>query len=211
MSSSGDFPAQRAQIQAQIEALETEVKERRDRLVELRRRLARGEVENYQLRDADGPVRLSELFEDRDDLLVIHNMGSSCRYCTLWADGLDGMLPHLEDRTAIALVSPDTPETQQKFAAGRGWSFRTVSDAEGRFTDEMGFIQEWEGEMGQWPGFSTFHKDSAGTIHHIASDSFGPGDVYCGLWNLFDHLESGVDGWEPKHHYERAGAAVTLS
>lgn len=36
----------------------------------------------------NGSTMLSALFGERDELIVIHNMGSKCAYCTLWADGL---------------------------------------------------------------------------------------------------------------------------
>ena len=41
-------------------------------------------------------MRLSEPFAGHGRLLAIHNMGQRCRDCTLWADGVNGFLPHLE-------------------------------------------------------------------------------------------------------------------
>src|SRR5882724_11094299 len=35
-------------------------------------------VEDYEFATPDGTVRLSKLFGRKDDLIVIHNMGSSC-------------------------------------------------------------------------------------------------------------------------------------
>ena len=35
-------------------------------------------------------VSLLELFGDKDELIVIHNMGKSCSHCSLWADGFMG-------------------------------------------------------------------------------------------------------------------------
>ena len=49
-----------------------------------------------RLRTLAGETTLLDLFGDRDTLLAIHNMGQGCRYCTLWADGFNGLLPHLE-------------------------------------------------------------------------------------------------------------------
>ena len=43
-------------------------------------------------------------------------MGRGCSYCTLWADGFNGLRHHFEDRAAFVVVSPDTPEQQK--AAG---------------------------------------------------------------------------------------------
>jgi predicted dithiol-disulfide oxidoreductase (DUF899 family) len=45
-------------------------------------------VKDYTFRRAGGgSVRLSELFGDKADLFVIHNMGQSCPYCTLGRTG----------------------------------------------------------------------------------------------------------------------------
>ena len=51
------------------------------------------------------------------------------------------------------------------------------------------------------PGVSTFRKNADGTIDRIAKDFFGPGDLYCGVWHLFDLLADGVDGWEAQLEY----------
>ena len=37
------------------------------------------EVADYEFQCPDGKVPLSALFGDHDDLMVVHNMGSSCR------------------------------------------------------------------------------------------------------------------------------------
>src|SRR6516162_6332847 len=39
-------------------------------------------------------------FWRQEYLFVIHNMGAGCRNCTLWADGFNGMLRHIENRAA---------------------------------------------------------------------------------------------------------------
>src|SRR5262249_45707772 len=67
-------------------------------------------VKDYTFQSAGGgSVRLSELFGDKADLFVIHNMGQSCPYCTLWADGFNGAYAHLSNRAALVLSSPDSP------------------------------------------------------------------------------------------------------
>src|SRR5262249_60427720 len=73
------------------------------------------EVMDYTFATRDGPVRLSQLFGDKASLFVIHNMGASCPYCTLWADGFNGVLPHIENRAAFVVASPDDPQAQEKF------------------------------------------------------------------------------------------------
>jgi predicted dithiol-disulfide oxidoreductase (DUF899 family) len=68
--------------------------EYRHRIAELRRQMREvraaaepEEVPDYVFRNSAGSVRLSELFGEKPDLIVIHNMGTSCPNCTLWADG----------------------------------------------------------------------------------------------------------------------------
>src|SRR5712671_3467501 len=64
------------------------------------------EVRDYELSTPNGIVRLSELLGDQRDLIVIHNMGVSCAYCTLWADGYNGIYDHLAARAAFVVSSP---------------------------------------------------------------------------------------------------------
>lgn len=178
-------------------ALYEELKEIRRKMVELGRSSARGEVEDYELGTVDGPVRLSSLFGDSDDLIVIQNMGRRCPYCTLWADGLEGLRAHLESRAGVALCSPDSPEDQRAFAESRGWGFRMVSSAGGSFKKDLGFESEDGSVM---PGVTVFRREGD-TIRHVATDYFGPGDVYCGAWHLFDLLEGGPGDWQPRLEY----------
>lgn len=155
-------------------------------------------VKDYDLRRPDGTsVRLSDLFEGRDELLVVHNMGRRCVYCTLWADGFVGLAGHLANRAAFVLSSPDEPAVLREFPSSRGWPFACVSTAGSTFTRDMGF------EVGQgdfWPGVSAFRKTATG-IERTARDFFGPGDAYCGLWHLLELLPRGVNSWEPKYTY----------
>ncbi|MCH8274605.1 MAG: DUF899 family protein [Armatimonadetes bacterium] len=182
-----------------VAELEQELSELKKRLAEARRNAPRREVKEYTFAARNGQtVSLSELFGDRDDLLVIHNMGRSCPYCTLWADGFIGLAHHIENRAAFAMVSPDSPETQAEFAAGRGWKFRMVSDEEKAFTDDMGYLKD--GTHFQ-PGVSAFHKDENGKILRTGTTWFGPGDDFCSVWAFLDLLAEGANGWEPKYSY----------
>ena len=135
------------------------------------------------------------------DTQFIHNMGSRCPYCTLWADGFNGVVDHLEDRAAFVVVSPDVPEVQAEFAASRNWTFRMASDGSSGFTQAMGFTQEQEGRTYYQPGCSTFRKQDDGTIVRIAQAGFGPGDVYCAPWHLFSLLADSSGDWSPKFSY----------
>lgn len=188
----------------EIERLATALSDARNKLVQALRQ--RGGVfnPNYVFSEGDRQnVSLHDIFLDRSDLLVIHNMGRRCRYCTLWADGINGILRHLESRTAVVLVSPDPPTIQRLFAQERGWNIRMVQDAKGTFTEDLKFSSIENGERYLLPGVSSFHRQPDGSIIHVASDTFGPGDVYMPLFPLFELLLDGQAGWQPQYSYMR--------
>lgn len=184
-----------------------QINEARRRILEIRediRALQAGiepaEVEDYRFATSAGPVHLSELFGDHDDLFVIHNMGAGCVYCTLWADGFNGVIDHLESRAAFVVSSPDAPDAQREFAEGRGWRFRMVSHGETTFADDMGYFTAAGDYPGYHPGVSVFRKDGDRVLR-VSDTSFGPDDDFCAVWHLFNLLPQGADGWEPKYNY----------
>lgn len=184
-------------IDREIEALEKEVEAAKQRLSEARHRRPQEAVRDYTFQNPDGSeVRLSELFGDKDDLIVVHNMGAGCSSCTMWADGFSGLSPHLMDRAAFVVCSPDRPEVQKRFAERRNWSFRMVSAYDTSFFQDMGF---WG--KGPWPGVSTFRRQADGSIVRIAKAVFDDGDDFCAVWPLMDMLEGGAKGWAPKFTY----------
>lgn len=171
----------------------------RKRIAELRTSMPAEEVKNYALKTGDGEaVKLYDLFGDKNDLILIHNMGKSCPYCVLWADGFNGVYQHLENRAGFALVSPDAPDVVKAFADSRGWKFRTLSNDGGEFTGDMGY-QDDKGNP--HPGISTFHRDSDGKVTRVAHSPFGPGDDFCAVWHMFDMLKDGTNKWAPKYEY----------
>lgn len=182
----------------EVAELEAQIADLRKQLAAARRAVAAHPVDDYVLQSGRSAVRLSELFGDRSELLVVHNMGRSCPYCTLWADGFAGVAPHLESRCAFVIASPDEPAEQAKFAADRGWPFRMVSYGDGTFAEDMGVhpsADVW------WPAVSAFHRADDGTITRTGFAVFGPGDDFCSVWHFFDLLEHGRSNWTPKYVY----------
>jgi predicted dithiol-disulfide oxidoreductase (DUF899 family) len=154
-------------------------------------------VQDYAFATSKGGVHLSALFGDKPDLFVIHNMGASCAYCTLWADGFNGVYHHLANRAAFVVSSPDTPAVQEKFAAGRGWRFPMVSHEGTTFAADMGY----RSERGGWtPGISVFKKDRAGVVR-VSDAALHPGDDFCALWHMLDLLPEGAGDWQPNFKY----------
>jgi predicted dithiol-disulfide oxidoreductase (DUF899 family) len=155
------------------------------------------EVEDYTFQTVNGPVKLSELFGDHDDLIVVHNMGAACPACTMWADGYNGVHDHVANRTAFVVSSPDAPAAQKKFAEGRGWKFPMVSHQGTTFAADMGYTSP-EGKW--WPGISAF-KRKGKKIVRTSDTKLGPGDDFCSAWHMFDMFPEGANGWFPKFSY----------
>ena len=184
--------------QERVETLEREIFERKQKLSELRLQGPRQVVPDYVFHRGDGsPVKLSELFGDKSELLIVHNMGKSCPYCTLWADGFNGLYFHLESKAGFAVSSPDAPEVMNEFAKSRNWKFAMVSTSGNSFKRDLGF--EVNGDY--YPGVSSFVKTAEGTIEHVAKSLFGPGDDFNSTWFFFDLLPSGSEGWHPRFKY----------
>jgi|LakMenE18May11ns_1017448.scaffolds.fasta_scaffold9593243_2 predicted dithiol-disulfide oxidoreductase (DUF899 family) len=161
------------------------------------------EVENYSFRDKDGGlITLFDMFQHHDELIVVHNMGKSCPYCTLWADGLSSSTPHIQNRCGFALVSPNDYQTMSEFAANRDWKFPYYSGAETNFISDMGFsFQTEDGKTRYTPGYTTFVKKED-KIYRVACDLFGPGDFYSPIWPMMDMLHNSDKEWHPRVNYE---------
>lgn len=164
--------------------------------------IAPEKVKDYEFKTPNGPVRLSDLFEDKDTLIVIHNMGAGCPYCTLWADGFNGSYEHLRNRAAFVVSSPDPSERQRRFAESRGWKFPMVSVQGTHFPQDMGY---WQDDQ-PMPGVSVFKRDGS-RILRVSDAPFSPGDDFCFVWHFFDLIPEGPAGWQPRHHYDGAAGA----
>jgi len=180
----------------EAQKLEMEIMEKSQQLAALRQAEVAVEVEDYTFSTSSGDVQLSDLFAGRDRLLMIHNMGQGCRYCTLWADGINGVLPHLEDAMAVALVSKDPPDLQRRMAMDRGWKFTTASHGGGKYMAEQCSM----GEHINYPGANVYQRMD-GKITRHGQTMFGPGDLYSPLWHFLSLAGIGMSDWTPQFHY----------
>lgn len=176
--------------------LELEIMEKAQQLAALRQAEADVDVEDYSFQAADGDVKLSGLFGQHEDLLLIHNMGQGCRYCTLWADGINGILHHLEDAMAVVLVSKDPPEIQRRMALDRGWKFRMASHGGGRYMTEQCSFDD----HANCPG-ATVYRRKNNRIVRRSRTAFGPGDLYSPVWHFLSLAGRGVADWTPQFRY----------
>ena len=182
--------------QDRIEAIERRIGELTSELAALRKASEAESIPSYEFETTAGRTTLLDLFAEKDRLLVIHNMGQGCRYCTLWADGFNGLLPHLESALSVVLVSKDPPEVQRTFANSRGWRFRLASHGGGAYIREQGVY----GEAENYPGAVVYERRNGDILRKNAC-SFGPGDLYCALWPLLGL--AGVDEFTPQFNYWR--------
>ena len=176
--------------------LERTIGELTAELAALRRSSAGTPVPSYTFATQNGDATLRQLFGEHETLLAIHNMGQGCRYCTLWADGFNGLLPHLESALAVVLVSKDSPHVQRRFANSRGWRFRLASHGGGDYMREQGVL---EGDD-NYPGAVVYRRDGD-AIARMNACVFGPGDLYCAMWSLLGLAGIGVADWTPQFNY----------
>jgi len=150
-------------------------------------------VENYKFQTTEGSIDLLTLFGKHQDLIVVHNMGTSCPSCTMWADGYNGIHHHVASRAAFVVSSPDLPAVQREFAMRRGWNFPMVSHAGTTFAADMGYRSDNGGWM---PGLSVFQRQGKKLVR-VSDARFSPGDDFCAVWHMFDMLPDGVGDWSP--------------
>jgi predicted dithiol-disulfide oxidoreductase (DUF899 family) len=95
------------------------------------------------------------------------------------------------------VCSPDPPDAQRRFAAGRGWRFPMVSHQGTSFAADMGY----RSETGGWlPGVSVFRRGD-NRISRVADTGFQPNDDFCTVWHFLDLLPGGAEGWSPRYSY----------
>ena len=187
-----------AGAQAEIEALSAQIYDLTTKLHELQKAHRDRPVPNYEFATQHGKATLLDLFGDQTTLMLIHNMGQGCRWCTVWADGFNGFLPHLESAMSVVLVSKDAPEAQRRFANSRGWRFRLASHGGGDYIQE----QSAQAGVDNMPGVVVYERQGD-EITRRNSAVFGPGDLYCSLWHLLALAGLGEPEFTPQFSYWR--------
>ena len=161
-------------------------------LQKLQKENVKSEVKNYVFSTLNGKSNLLELFEDKDKLLVIHNMGQGCRYCTLWGDGINSFLVHLESIISVVLVSKDSPKEQRKFANDRNWNFKMASHKGKEYMKDVNFDNS--------PGAVLYIREN-NKIYRKNDCVFGPGDIYCSIWSFLNLAGISDSDWTPQFSY----------
>jgi predicted dithiol-disulfide oxidoreductase (DUF899 family) len=136
-----EFDAAREQLLAE----EKELTRRDDELTQKRLDLPWVPVEKeYELETAEGKKSLAELFDGRSQLLIYHFMfgpsyEAGCPTCSSMADGIDGVLPHLQARDLTMLLVSRAPlEKLMAYRERMGWSIPWASSANSDFNFDFG-------------------------------------------------------------------------
>ncbi len=163
-------------------------------------------------------VRFADLFAPgTTDLIVFHYMygdgedAGPCPMCAMRADGFNGIQRHLRQKTNFVLVAKADVGRIRAWARERGWTnLRLLSSGGTSFNRDFGVEREGGN---QTQGVSVFTRDDDGTIRHfctiggvVAEANLRGLDLLSPVWNLFDLLPSGRDGWWPSLTYDASDA-----
>lgn len=174
--------------------------------------------EDYLFDEADAgasrQVRLSDLFEEGKDTLVLYSFmfppdaEAPCPACTSLVDGLNGTAQHIADRVSLALVAKAPIRRFRDLAETRGWSgLRLLSSANNSYNQDYG-AESAKGE--QIPAFNVFTRKDGAIRHFYNAEQLyvdQPGhphhiDRLWPIWNLLDLTPEGRgEDWFPKLRY----------
>jgi predicted dithiol-disulfide oxidoreductase (DUF899 family) len=194
-------------------AKEKELTRLHDELAQQRSQLPWVRVDkDYVFDGANGKVSLSQLFGDKTQLAVWHFMlgpgwQEGCPSCSLLADHINGVLPHLAARDVQYVAISRAPYAEiAPFKARMGWQFDWVSANETAFNRDfhVSFSKE-ELANGQFyynygldgfpseeaPGLSAFIKHDDGSIYHTYSTYARGAEPLLSLYALLDMMPKG--------------------
>ena len=212
------FPNESSEYrQARNNLLSEEIELRRhiEQVAALRRMLPPGgEIpEDYVFESSNGVVRLSQLFGDKDTLIIYSMMfgpqrESACPMCTAMLTSWDGTARNLRERVALSVTARSPIERLLDFKKERGWqNLHVYSDMKGDYT--RSYVSAEDGDV---PGLSVFIRGD-GTVRHFWSGEMSgemgdPGQDPRGapdldpLWTILDLTPAGRGAtWYPKLDY----------
>ncbi|MFS2174578.1 DUF899 family protein [Rhizobium pisi] len=198
-------------------AEEIELRRHIERVARQRRALPPGgEVKKeYRFEGSNGPVSLTELFADKDTLIVYSYMFGPererpCPMCTSLLSTWDGEVPDIQQRVALAVVARSPIEKLLAFKKERGWHHLPLySD----LTDDYSRDYRAIGKGGSDDAAFNVFTRRDGTIRHFWSEEMGqatadPGEDPRGapdlmpLWTVLDTTPEGrAADWYPKLSY----------
>jgi predicted dithiol-disulfide oxidoreductase (DUF899 family) len=199
-------------------AEEIELRRHIERVAAMRRAMPLGgEIpEDYTFESEKGPVRLSDLFGDKQNLVIYSMMFGpqrqrACPMCTAMLTSWDGTARNLRERVALAVTARSPVARLLDFKKERGWqNLQIYSDGKGNYTRT--YVNAEDGDV---PGLNIFTRHN-GKIHHfwageMSGEMADPGQDPRGapdadpLWSILDLTPEGRGSdWYPKLEYTHA-------
>lgn len=196
--------------------------------IELRRHLERVAVQrralppggkipqDYEFVGEQGPVKLSQLFGEKQTLITYNWMYGPerprpCPMCTSLLSAYDGEMPDILQRVAFVVIARSPIERMAAFKKERGWRHLVLlSSAGNSFNQDYAFEDPKGGEDNA--AFNVFTRKD-GAVHHfwgaeMGAESMDPGQDPRGapdpmpIWNLLDMTPEGRGtDWYPELEY----------
>jgi predicted dithiol-disulfide oxidoreductase (DUF899 family) len=196
---------------------EIELRRHIERVAEQRRGLPPGgEVKkNYAFEGENGPVSFTDLFSNKNTLVVYSYMFGPqrerpCPMCTSLLSAWDGEVPDIQQRVALVVVARSPIERLKAFKRERGWHYLPLfSDISGEFSRDYHALTK---DGGDDAAFNVFTR-KGGVIRHFWSGemngaSADPGQDPRGapdlmpIWTILDVTPEGRGAdWYPKLNY----------
>jgi predicted dithiol-disulfide oxidoreductase (DUF899 family) len=212
------FPNESVEYRAARNALlaeEIEVRRHVERVAAMRRALpSGGEIpKDFEFVSPDGAVRLSELFGERDTLMLYSMMfgpqrKAPCPMCTSFLSAWNGVAKNLRERTAMAVIGRSDIVRLEEYRRQRGFEcLRFFSDESGEYTRT--YVNKDDADV---PGLSIFNRKN-GAVRHFYSGELSmamadPGQYPRGapdldpLWLMLDLTPEGRGtDWYPSLEY----------
>ena len=201
------FPNESAEYRRARNALlveEIELRRHIERVAALRRVLPEGGAVpvDYEFTGASGPVRLSELFGDKETLLVYSYMFGPqrkrpCPVCTSMLSSWDGAARNVRHRAALAVVARSPIERLLDVKKERGWqNLQLYSDGAGDYTRT--YVSAEDADI---PALNIFTRRNGVVRHFWSGEMSGgmadPGQDQRGapdidpLWTILDLTPEG--------------------
>ena len=196
-------------------AEEIELRRHLEHVAALRRALPPGgEIpEDYVFEGSKGAVRFSQLFGDKDALVIYSMMFGPqrerpCPMCTALLTSWEGTARNLCERVALAVIARSPIERLLDWKRERGWkNLQLYSDVQGDYT--RSYVSADDGDV---PGLSVFTRDRDKVRHfwsgEIGGEMADPGQDPRGapdldpLWAILDLTPAGRGAtWYPKLEY----------
>ena len=179
----------------------------RDQLSQQRRDLPWVAVsKDYVFEGPNEKQTLSELFDDRSQLIVYHFMfdpswEEGCAHCSFWADNFNGNIVHLNQRDVTMIVVSRAPYSKlAEYKKRMGWDFKWISSyyTDFNYDYHVSFTQEELAKNEAFYNYASYKPDPSLEREGVSvffKDSRG------GMFHTYSAYARGIDMLNVAYHY----------